>query len=401
MTGIKGKKILLGVTGGIAAYKSVELVRLLSRGGAEIGVVMTANATRFVTPLTFQALSGKPPITDLFSESSGIDHIRYTDWADIFIIAPATANIIGKAASGIGDDALSTMLLAFDGPVIMAPAMNSKMYRNPIVQDNIKRLASCGYRIVGPEPGELACGREGMGRMSEPETILEAVITALCKKDLADRKFLVTAGPTMEPIDPVRYISNRSSGKMGYALAREAARRGAEVTLVSGPTDVAPPPEVCIIKVATSEEMLKAVTDKAKGSDAVVMAAAVADYRPSKRAASKIKKSVAPLTLQLEPTVDILKELGREKTEELLVGFAAETEDLLKHASMKLKEKNLDLIVANDITEAGAGFDVDTNRVYIIDRRGIVEETPKLPKEEVAERIMDVIASKLGTCPRR
>lgn len=392
---LKEKKVLLGVTGGIAAYKSAELLRLLIKEGAKVRVVMTQSAAKFVSPLTFQALSGNPVITDLFSDVSGIDHIEHTDWADIFIVAPATANIIGKMASGIGDDPLSTMALAFDGRFLIAPAMNSKMYKNPIVQENIDRLQSHGYQFVGPEAGDLACGEEGIGRMSEPEAILDEAISLLYRKDLAGKRIIVTAGPTRENIDPVRFISNRSSGKMGYAIAGEAARRGAEVTLISGPASIRPPSGADLVKVTTSDEMYRAVLEKADGADAVIMAAAVSDYRPTESLPSKIKKGKKNITLDLEKTVDIIEELGKKKRGSLLVGFAAETENLIENARKKLKAKNLDLIVANDVTEEGAGFDADTNRVFLIDRNGVVEETPKLSKGEVAARIVDLIRERL------
>ncbi len=394
---LDGKKILLGITGGIAAYKSAELLRLLVKAGAEVRVVMTGSATKFIAPLTFHTLSGHPVVTTLFSEDldGGIDHITLTDWANLFIIAPATANCIGKLAGGMGDDALSTMAIAFDGDFLIAPAMNSKMYRNEIVQDNLDKLKTLGFNFIGPESGDLACGYEDMGRMSEPDAISKEVVSIIGKGDLSGKTILVTAGPTREEIDPVRFISNRSSGKMGYAVAREAVRRGAKVTLISGPTAIEPPKGAEIIQVTTAEEMKKAVMKKAKGMDAVIMAAAVADYKPSKVSSKKIKKKEAKASLELEKTDDILAELGKKKKGALLVGFAAETDNLVKHAEKKLKEKNLDLIVANDVTEKGAGFDVETNRVTLIDKKGIVKKTKALPKSEIAGIILETVKEKL------
>lgn len=398
MTGpLKEKNILLGISGGIAAYKSAELLRLLTKSGAEVRVVMTANAAKFVTPLTFSSLSGSPVITNLFSTEtgSGIDHIEYTDWADLFLIAPATANVIGKLASGLGDDALTTMALAFDGAFLIAPAMNTKMYKNSIVQENIEKLKRYGFTFVGPASGELACGYEGTGRMVEPPDIAEAAISALYKKDLEGKSFLVSAGPTREMIDPVRFISNRSSGKMGYAIAREAARRGAKVTLVTGPTAMEPPLNVEVLATVSAKEMHDVVIKGAKRSAAVIMAAAVADYAPKEEAAAKIKKGGKELNLEFFKTADILEELGKKK-EGLLVGFAAETENLIENASQKLSAKNLDLIVANDVSGTETGFDADDNRVSIIDKSGIVKETPKLPKDEVARIILDVVSERLA-----
>ncbi|MBE9504465.1 MAG: bifunctional phosphopantothenoylcysteine decarboxylase/phosphopantothenate--cysteine ligase CoaBC, partial [Proteobacteria bacterium] len=344
---LEGKKILLGVTGGIAAYKSAELLRLLIKEGAEVRVIMTSNAAKFVVPLTFRTLSGHDVVTDVFTadSSSGIDHIEHTDWADIFIIAPATANMIGKLASGIGDDALSTLALAFDKPFLIAPAMNSKMYKNSVVQGNISRLKTHGFNFVGPASGELACGYEDIGRMSEPAVILEEIISLSYEKDLKDKKILITAGPTMEDVDPVRFISNRSSGKMGYAIAREAARRGAEVTLISGPVSLERPEGLTCINVRSAEEMHKAVMAEVDGSHALIMAAAVADFKPAKLSKEKIKKGDAStMTLELSKAPDILAELGKGKKARLMVGFAAESENVLENTAKKLKEKKLDLI---------------------------------------------------------
>jgi len=394
------KNILLGVTGCIAAYKSAEIVRLLVREGADVRVVMTQNAARFISGMTLKTLSGSPVITDLFAYESGIEHIEQTDWADLFAIAPATANVIGKLASGIGDDALTTMALAFDRRFVIAPAMNSKMYSNPIVLGNIKALKSHGYEFTGPASGPLACGMEGKGRMSEPAEVVNAIISALYKKDLTGRHILVTAGPTREDIDPVRFIGNRSSGKMGYAIAREAARRGAFVTLISGPTSLEEPAETEVINVSNAGEMNEEVMQKADKADAVIMAAAVSDYRPAVYSSQKIKKESETLTLELQKTADIIKELGSRKRRNLLVGFAAETENLIENASKKLREKNLDIIVANPVGKEGVGFEVDINRVLIIDAQGIIMETPETTKDEVAGNIIDVVADRLKSIKR-
>lgn len=395
---LTGKKILLGITGGIAAYKAVELLRLFQKEGASIKVVMTSNAKEFVTPLTFRAISGHAVIEDIFSTNanSGISHIELTDWADLFVIAPATANCIGKIASGISDDALSTMALAFDGAFLIAPAMNSKMYQNPIFQANIEGLKALGYNFIGPEAGDLACGYKALGRMSEPSVILDKAISLLTPGDLKGKSVLITAGPTREKIDPVRYISNRSSGKMGFAIAEAAALRGADVTLISGPTDIAAPPVSQFISVTTAEEMHKAVIKNAGGKDALILTAAVADYRPENVEAQKIKKGGATLNLKLTRTVDIASELGKTKGSSLLVGFAAETENLIENASKKLISKGMDLIIANDVSEDGIGFDVDVNRVHILDKNGEIEQTGKLSKKAIARIIIDVVKEKLS-----
>ena len=397
---LKDKKILLGVTGCIAAYKSADIIRLLIKEGAEVKVVMTENSTNFISKMTLQVLSEKSVIAELFSHESGVEHIKHTDWADLFAIAPATANVIGKMASGIGDDALTTMALAFDGRFVFAPAMNSKMYSNPIVQNNINTLKSHGYEFVGPGFGPLACGTEGKGRMSEPVEVVDSIISSLYKKDLDGRHVLVTAGPTREEIDPVRFIGNRSSGKMGYAIAREAARRGASVTLISGPTSLEKPTGVELKNVSNAGEMREEVLGETDKADAVIMAAAVADYRPAVSFSHKIKKDKKSITLKLEKTADIIGELGARKARPLLVGFAAETENLMENAFTKLKEKNLDIIVANMVGKEGIGFDSDINKVVIIDNQGVVLKTPETTKDEVAGNIFDVIASRLRSIKR-
>jgi phosphopantothenoylcysteine decarboxylase/phosphopantothenate--cysteine ligase len=392
---IKDKTIVLGVTGGIAAYKAAELTRLLIKSGCNVHVIMTKAATEFVTPLTFQTLSRNPVHTDLFSliQEAEVGHISMADRADLFVIAPATANVIGKIANGIADDLLTTTVMATKAPVLLAPAMNCNMYENPIVQGNIEKLKGLGYHFIEPETGELACGYEGKGRMAEPADILEEMETILSPKDLKGERILITAGPTFEAIDPVRFIGNRSSGKMGYALAKMALRRGAEVTLISGPSSLKPLRGVRFISVESAEEMGKAVMANLKDATTVVMAAAVADYTPVKVASSKMKKGKEPLSLELEKTLDILSEIGKKKGKRLLIGFAAETENLVANAKKKLKEKNLDLIVANNVKEPGAGFGVDTNIVTIIDKKGNIEELPKMPKEDVAWRVLDRVAA--------
>lgn len=393
---LKNREIILGVTGGIAVYKAVELLRLLVKAGAKVRVVMTRNAREFVSPLTFQTLSGFPVFTEMFNliEESKIGHISLADRAEILLICPATANIIGKIAGGISDDLLSTVVMAAKAPVLICPAMNVNMYNNPLVKRNIEELISLGYHFVEPALGKLACGYEGRGRLAEPEDIREEVISLLTKKDLEGERILITAGPTEEAIDPVRFIGNRSSGKMGYALAKEARRRGGEVVLVSGPTKLLPPLGVGLLSINTAEEMRKEVLANFNWASIVVKAAAVADFRPKQSAERKIKKGGrTEMTLSLEETPDILKELGTQKKNRILVGFSAETEDLLKNAEKKLTEKNLDLMVANDVTIPGAGFNWDTNIVKIIDRQGEVAELPLMKKEEVAVKIWDRIVS--------
>jgi len=389
--GDKEKTVIIGVTGGIACYKAVELVRLLVKDSLAVQVIMTRAAMEFVTPLTFQTLSGKPVATESFNltQESEIGHINLADSADLFVIAPATANVIGKIAAGIADDLLTTVLMATQAPVLIAPAMNIHMYENPILQENIRKLRRIGYHFMEPAEGYLACGYEGKGRLPEPEKILEEIRSLLRKKDLLGERFLITAGPSREPLDPVRYISNRSSGKMGYALARAAVRRGAGVVLVSGPSAIEPPSAVRLIPVNTAAEMRRAVLEQFPECTAVIMAAAVADYRPVDASSKKLKRGKAPLDIRLEPNPDILRELGRRKNGKLLVGFAAETEELIVNATRKLHEKNLDLIVANDVTQAGGGFDGDTNIATIVDRSGASDSLSLMTKDELADRIYD------------
>jgi phosphopantothenoylcysteine decarboxylase / phosphopantothenate---cysteine ligase len=383
--------LVLGVTGGIACYKAVELVRLLVKDGFVVQVIMTRGAMEFVMPLTFQTLSGMPVATETFNltQESEIGHINLADSADLFVIAPATANVIGKIAAGIADDLLTTVLMATKAPVLIAPAMNIHMYENPILQENVRKLRRLGYHFIEPAEGYLACGYEGKGRLPEPEKILEEIRRLLKKKDLVGEKLLITAGPNREPLDPVRYLSNRSSGKMGYALARAAIRRGAEVALISGPTELEPPAGARLTSVTTAVEMRDAVLEEFSGCTAVIMAAAVSDYRPVDFARKKIKRGKGPIELRLEPNPDILKEISARKNGKMLVGFAAETGELVANAAKKLKDKNLDMIVANDVSEAGAGFDVDTNVATILDRAGTVRSLPLMSKDELAEQILD------------
>ena len=388
---LKGKKIILGVTGGIAAYKAAELVRELVRSGVEVFVVMTHSAQAFITPLTFQTLSGNKVTTELFSlvEESEIGHIALADRAELLVIAPATANIIGKMAGGIADDMLTTIVMATKASVLLAPAMNVHMWENPICQENIQKLRGRGFHFIDPEAGELACGYDGKGRLAEIPAIVEEIRSILSPKDLSGETLLVTAGPTEEPIDPVRFLSNRSSGRMGFAVARAARLRGARVILVSGPSALPAPSGVKFIPVRTAAEMREAVLGSLPGVSVLVMAAAVSDYRPKVTSPEKIKKSQAELTLPLELNPDILREAGQRKEKRLLIGFAAETESLLANARKKLAEKNLDLIVANDVSLSGAGFAVDTNIVKLIDRSGKIEELPLMGKEDLADRVLD------------
>lgn len=383
--------VVIGVGGGIACYKTVELVRLLVKDAFVVQVILTRGAMEFVTPLTFQTLSGRPVATETFNltQESEIGHINLADSADVLVIAPATANLIGKIAAGIADDLLTTVLMATQAPTLIAPSMNIHMYENPIVQENLRKLRRVGYHLMEPAEGYLACGYEGKGRLPEPEKILEEIRRLLKKKDLVGERLLITAGPNREPLDPVRYISNRSSGKMGYALARAGLRRGAEVTLISGPTELEPPSGARLVRVTTAEEMRHAVLKEFDRCTSVIMAAAVTDYRPVDRANNKIKRGKGPIELRLEPNPDILKELGAIKTGKMLVGFAAETEELVPNAQKKLTDKNLDMVVANNVTESGSGFDVDTNLATILDRSGARRALPLMSKDELADEIFD------------
>jgi phosphopantothenoylcysteine decarboxylase / phosphopantothenate---cysteine ligase len=393
-------RITLGVTGGVAAYKAAELVRLLQQDGFTVQVVMTRGAREFVTPLTFAALTGQKVITDLFEKSStgeanldsAIEHIAVAQRTDLLLVAPATADILAKFARGIADDFLTTLYLATTAPVIVAPAMNVNMWNHPATQQNVETLRARGVRIVHPDEGYLACGMTGAGRLAGQQEIVAAVRETLhAQKDLHGETVLITAGPTCEDLDPVRYITNRSSGKMGYAVAEAAARRGAKVFLVSGPVNLDTPPGVERIDVRTAEEMRRAVAERLPITTTAIFAAAVADYRPAEAQPQKIKRFKEPLTLRLEPTLDILAEAAQAKGDRLIVGFAAETDHVAENARKKLAAKNADLIVANDVTAEGAGFDHDTNIVTLFSRDGRDLALPKLSKSEVAQRILDEV----------
>src|SRR4030042_1116466 len=387
---LKDRRIILGVTGGIAAYKAAELVRELVRRGAIVRVVMTGHAREFVTPLTFETLSGNPGATDLFEAAANfeIGHITLAEFAELVVIAPATANIIGKIAAGLADDLLTTVLLATNAPVLVCPAMNAKMYANPVVKENLARLVSRGHAVVEPGYGELACRAEGQGRLAEVVRIVEEVETILSFKDLSGERILITAGPTQEPFDPVRFITNHSSGKMGYALAAAARRRGAAVTLVSGPTEL-PVPQGCVfVPVESALEMREQVLARLEEATVLIMAAAVADYRPAVCEKSKIKKGASVLTVSLERNPDIIAEAARRKGDRILVGFSMESDNVLENARAKLIAKGLDFIVANDVTEPGAGFRTDTNIIRIIDREGAVETFPLMDKMDAAGAIL-------------
>ena len=400
---LDGRTVVLGLSGGIACYKACEVVRLLVGAGARVRVVMTAGAQQFVTPLTLQTLSGEPVSTDTFdlTQESEIGHIRLAEVADVVVIAPATANVLAKLAHGLADDLLTTVLLATRAPLVLAPAMNVHMWEHPAVQENVARLVARGARVVGPASGALACGYEGTGRLAPAEDIVEEVACMLTPQDLAGEHVLVSAGPTQEPIDPVRYLSNRSSGKMGYALARVARRRGATVTLVSGPTELVPPAGVTAVRVETAHEMGRAVDQAFVRATIVVMTAAVADYRPHAPRPRKLKKSAETLALDLERNPDILAGLARRKGRRILVGFAAETHDLVAEARRKLRTKRLDLIVANDVTTPGAGFGSDQNAVHLLDPSGLDEVVQLTAKEEVATRILDWVATHRPTSAAR
>jgi phosphopantothenoylcysteine decarboxylase/phosphopantothenate--cysteine ligase len=389
----EGKKIILGITGGIAAYKSAELTREFVKQGAQVTVVMTKNATNFITPLTLQTLSGNPVYTDTFSLTGEweIGHISMAEAADIIVIAPATANMIGKIASGIADDLLSTTVMATRAPVLICPAMNTNMYTNTIVRANCEKLSSLGYHIMDADYGELACKTEGAGRLPSPDDIVEEVASILTEKDLAGENVLITAGPTREPFDPIRFISNYSSGKMGYAFAVMAKRRGADVTLITGPTVLPVPSGVKVHEVSTAVSMRDEVMKHLNKSTIIIKVAAVADYRPAVLSDSKIKKDDGPFNITLERNPDIIAEIGKIKGDRILVGFAMETEDLLKNAYDKLLAKNMDLIVANDLSRPGSGFQYDTNSVRVIDRSGTVRKFPLMTKTKIADRVLDRI----------
>lgn len=393
---LNGKKIALGVTGGIAVYKAVDLVSRLRKQGAEVRVIMTEHAQQFVTPLTFKEISGNKVAVSMWDSNQefNVEHISLANWADAFVVAPATANILAKMANGIADDLLSTTLLAAQAPIIVCPAMNTGMYQNPITQENIAKLEAHGVTVMPPAVGYLACGVSGPGRLPEPQQIVEFIDDFFAKKDgdMVGLKVLVTAAGTREPIDPVRFVGNRSSGKMGYAIAQAAAQRGAEVLLVTGPSALAIPANVKGVKVETTNEMLEAVMEAYDKMDVVIKAAAVADYRPRDVADQKIKKKTDDaLTVVMDKNPDILKELGARKAHQVLVGFAAETQNLLDNAREKIVKKNLDMIVANDVTAAGAGFNTDTNIVKFLYPSGEVRSLEQMAKTEVANLLLDAV----------
>jgi phosphopantothenoylcysteine decarboxylase/phosphopantothenate--cysteine ligase len=392
---LEGKYILLGVSSSVACYKSLELIRLFRKAGAEVQVIMTENAARMITPLEFEAISQNPVYLDVFSRGNPweAEHISAADWGDVYIVAPATANIIAKMAHGIADDAPTTLYLAFGGTTFVAPAMHTQMWLNAATQDNIVILQKRGVRFIGPDTGELASGDSGIGRMTSPETIFETVKNYfICAGSLEGKRLLITAGPTREPIDPVRFLSNRSSGKMGYALAEAAVRRGGKVVLVSGPTMLEPPTGVITKKVITGHEMLEETLSHAENTDIFIFAAAVSDYRPEKTAKGKIKKDKATMSLSLVSNPDIAREVGKRlKEDQILVGFAAETSNLKENAMKKLKDKNFHMIVANDVSSVDTGMESDHNAVIIIFQDGTMEETERLPKRVIADMVLDGI----------
>ncbi len=395
---LQGKCIVLGVSGGIAAYKAAELLRLLVKSGAEAHVVMTRSAREFIAPLTFQTLSGNPVHTELFDliQEQEIGHISLADRADLVLVAPATANLVGKVANGIADDLLTTTIMATRAKVLFAPAMNSNMWNNPVYRQNQAKLEDLGYHFIEPVYGDLACGWQGPGKLPDPQEIFNAAQVLLGSSELSGKTVLVTAGPTREELDPVRFLSNYSSGKMGYAIARAARNRGARVILVSGPVSLTEPAGVETVHVVSAQEMYRAVMEKAVQADVIIKAAAVADFRPVRRGEQKTKKGPAEaMTVELQRNPDILAELGRQKGHRILVGFAAETEELLKHAREKLTGKNLDMIVANDVTQEGAGFDGDTNIVRLLTADGKIEELPQMSKDLVAGLLLDRITALL------
>jgi len=399
MTGILEKKnIILGISGGIAAYKSVELLRLLTKQEADVRVLMTRNACRFVGPLTFEALSGKTVCTHLFEEghNASIGHVAWAKDAGAVIIAPATANIVGKIAGGIADDALTTFLLAVTAPVLICPSMNTDMYQSPAVQRNLSLLEKDGHTILKPDSGELACGVTGPGRLPDPEEILDRLIKVMCSQDLSDKRVLVTAGPTQEPMDPVRFLSNPSSGKMGFSIARAAEQRGAQVTLISGPCSLSDPYDVKVIRIQTAAQMATAVFEHFEHADIIIKSAAVSDYRPRDITVEKMKKEKDEMVMNLVRNQDILTEIGQRKGERFLVGFAAETELLDQHATGKLSKKNLDMIVGNIVKGEDSAFGSDDNRATLYYNDGTQEALPMMGKEDLANRLLDRIVERVN-----
>ena len=397
---LKGKTVVIGVSGGIAVYKVCDVVSRLKKLNANVHVIMTKGACEFVAPLTFQTMSQNYVVSDMFQDPKtwDVEHISLAKRADLFLVAPATANVIGKIACGICDDMLTTTVAATKAKVLIAPAMNTNMYENPIIQRNISTLKEYGYNFVEPASGRLACGDTGKGKLASPETIVDEVVKLLSKEqDLKGKSIIVTAGPTIESIDPMRYITNRSTGKMGYSIAKEAIERGADVTLITGPTNLTPPQNLKkLVKIESAKDMYEAVLENLDENDVVIKSAAVADYKPKNYSNKKIKKSDDDLVIELDRNKDIAQEIGKIKNNKILVGFAAETNDLIENASLKIKKKNLDFIVANDLTKEGAGFGVDTNIVKIIDKEGNITEYPKMKKEEVANIILDKIKELLS-----
>ena len=390
---LQGKHIVLGVTGSIAAFKIASLASMLKKQKADVTVIMTQNAVNFINPITFESLTGNKCLVDTFDRNfqHKVEHISLAKQTDVFLVAPASANVITKAAHGIADDMLTTTLLACRCPKIFAPAMNTRMYQNPIVQDNMKILERYGMEVVTPALGYLACGDTGEGKMPEPEVLFESIVKALTPKDMSGVKVLVTAGPTREKIDPVRYITNHSSGKMGYAIARAAMLRGADVTLVTGKTDLMPPMGVNTVEIVSAADMAQAVKERAKEQDIIIKAAAVADYRPKYTSDEKMKKKDEDMCIELERTQDILGFLGAHKKEgQFLCGFSMETENMIENSRKKLEKKNLDLIVANNLKEQGAGFGTDTNIVTLLSKEDTIQ-LPIMSKEEVADRLLDYI----------
>ncbi|AVK50201.1 bifunctional phosphopantothenoylcysteine decarboxylase/phosphopantothenate--cysteine ligase CoaBC [Clostridium beijerinckii] len=391
------KNLVLGVSGGIAVYKALEIVSLLVKKDINVNVIMTESATKFVTPLSFQSLSQNMVTCDMFAEPKAweIQHISLAEKADVFLVAPATANIIGKVANGIADDMLSTTIMATKAKVIFAPAMNTNMYENPIVQENIKKLKSLGYEFIDPAEGRLACGTSGKGKLESPEIIVDKVLMELNEnKDLLNKNVVVTAGPTIAPVDPVRFITNRSTGKMGYAIAKEARNRGANVTLISGPTSIIAPKDINVVEVSTNEEMKNEVMNIFDEADIVIKSAAVADYKPKNYSTQKIKKGDGELCIEFIRDNDILMELGSKKKNQILVGFAAESQELKDNAMSKLQRKNLDYIVANDITASDTGFASEDNKVIILSKEGKEIYLDKMSKEKIATNLFDIILEK-------
>lgn len=395
---LKDKHIILGVSGSIAAYKIASLASMLAKQRADVTVIMTQNATNFINPITFESLTGNKCLVDTFDRNfqHSVEHVALAKKTDVILVAPASANVIAKAAYGIADDMLTTTLLACQCPKIFAPAMNTRMYQNPVVQDNLKILGKYGMEVITPASGYLACGDTGEGKMPEPEALYEAIVKALTPKDLAGKRVLVTAGPTQEKLDPVRYISNHSTGKMGYAIARAAMLRGADVTLVSGKTAIQPTAGVKVVPVISAADMAQAVKSAADRQDIIIKAAAVADYRPAQTADEKMKKKDGELTIALERTEDILAYLGAHRREgQFICGFSMETEHMLENSRAKLEKKNIDMIVANNLRQEGAGFGTDTNVVTLLTKEETLE-LPILSKEEVADRLLTFILEKQG-----